>query len=313
MMGSFLRLRAARAFTLIEVLVVVAIIAVLLAILIPSLNRVRAQGRTVKCQTHERQFGVAANVFVAEHRSRILRAFGTYNVPVGANLYNWVNHVARLMGDKRARDGAYITELVEKYEVFQCPERTITHPDDRFLDYAINGLDHRGPLTRAGIPDPVGGMWIEVEGVSRIDLWKQPSRVIYIMDGASELENPDLAAARRSHEPTAFDVWHAGHLPVYGEDRIGERARPRSALQMHPRGSSAVFVDGHVEQVRPPARPGGAKDPADYICQWYMKKFGVERASTEQPVIKAIMGAPYGSGWESWYYRISVGDPFYRP
>jgi prepilin-type N-terminal cleavage/methylation domain-containing protein len=44
--------KKATAFTLIELLVVVAIIALLMAILMPALQRVKKQSKTVVCQSN---------------------------------------------------------------------------------------------------------------------------------------------------------------------------------------------------------------------------------------------------------------------
>ncbi len=51
------------AFTLIEVLVVVAIIALLIAILLPSLSRARDQARTVQCLTNLKQVGTTMQFY----------------------------------------------------------------------------------------------------------------------------------------------------------------------------------------------------------------------------------------------------------
>ena len=56
------------AFTLIEVLVVVAIIALLLAILLPSLSRARELAKTTMCQTHLKEFGLASSMYLMDHR-----------------------------------------------------------------------------------------------------------------------------------------------------------------------------------------------------------------------------------------------------
>lgn len=56
------------AFTLIELLVVVGIIALLIAMLLPSINRARGQAREVKCRTQIREYGVGFQYYLADFR-----------------------------------------------------------------------------------------------------------------------------------------------------------------------------------------------------------------------------------------------------
>ncbi|GMU22471.1 MAG: hypothetical protein AMXMBFR13_25570 [Phycisphaerae bacterium] len=58
------------AFTLIELLVTVAIIALLLAILIPSLNKARDQAKLVTCMSNLKQFGIAFTLYAADYRQQ---------------------------------------------------------------------------------------------------------------------------------------------------------------------------------------------------------------------------------------------------
>ncbi len=305
-----------RGFTLIEVLVVVAIIALLVAILLPSLSRARSNARMASCASNERQFGIAVNIFGVEHKGKIPRG-GNYAT------VNWTQLVVRMLGDKGRYNYNSNMVPIERFGVFQCPERSSLHPG-KFLDYVANALDHRGPvMSGTCVPSPTGGKWYEVQGVLTQEVWKRPSEVIYLMDAADEVsENQDgaLKNARqdlgknRQWNPASgppaqpyygvdfYDMWCGSLVPAYLQDIPSQRnpsGSPRASLKMHlSRGSNAVFNDGHVELVKPPDRQGAAPDIA--VRRFYFKKLGVR----DSQLITALQGDSASTG-------CNLGDPLY--
>lgn len=67
-MQQLTRKSAARGFTLVELLVVIGIIAVLISILLPVLNKAREQAKAVMCMSNEKQCMNAFMMYIADHK-----------------------------------------------------------------------------------------------------------------------------------------------------------------------------------------------------------------------------------------------------
>ena len=63
--------RPSSAFTLVELLVVIGIIALLISILLPVLSRARSAARVAACLSNQRQIGISIHAYSLDHRGSI--------------------------------------------------------------------------------------------------------------------------------------------------------------------------------------------------------------------------------------------------
>jgi prepilin-type N-terminal cleavage/methylation domain-containing protein/prepilin-type processing-associated H-X9-DG protein len=118
-----------QAFTLVELLVVIGIIAVLISILLPALTSARKQASAVKCLSHMRQFGMAFGLYASEYKGAfpVVRQDYPDNGITPVNQINvyWTDMLAKYVtaGKMNFQIGSQIDfDMVRKSVLWGCPE-----------------------------------------------------------------------------------------------------------------------------------------------------------------------------------------------
>jgi prepilin-type N-terminal cleavage/methylation domain-containing protein/prepilin-type processing-associated H-X9-DG protein len=212
-----------RGFTLIELLVVIAIIALLMAILMPALQRVRKQARAVVCESNLKQWGVVFLMYTDDHNGHFMSGRTSGNIEE-----NWV--VATL---------AYYNE--EKIRL--CPTATKPTSEGQRHPFAAWVYDHSTAGLIVGsyglnnwALDPPGGR----DDVNE-QYWRQPNA-----RGAANI--PVFAdcrwrASRPDYRDTPPEFADAPYVPGAGI-RI-----QRFCLNRHEGNANYLFMDWTVRKV----------------------------------------------------------------
>ena len=218
--------KRAKAFTLVELLVVISIIALLLAILMPSLNAARSQAQKIVCTSNMRNLGLATSMYLLENKDQ-------YPSPKNCWSYSWYQSLATYV-DTAAKDIGKVSnpttsDVTKKKNVFKCPSSNnpLRQP---YKDYSGAWWDGASQSNRFGI------IWYSAPGGTsgrkffscrrQGDIRRTHGSVVWL----AEFPNNGV------NVPGASDTFIYSKWNVPWAKQFGNRHK----------GDNALFVDGHV-------------------------------------------------------------------
>ena len=215
-------------FTLIELLVVISVIALLLAILLPTTQRVRRQSKAVACQSNLRQWGVVFSMYTGDNNGRL-----PYHFPMGAGDHIWPERVRNYYADSN--------------DLLLCPmaTRRRIRPDDPLRTTSSTLRIAGGSSTVWEYRFDLGPWKVYFSGsygINRNARWSEISR-----------PHPDLV---RNSMPVLLDCafmdaspWPFDSPPEY-EDQLDRHSDMKYfCINRHDGGINALFLDFSVRRV----------------------------------------------------------------
>jgi prepilin-type processing-associated H-X9-DG protein/prepilin-type N-terminal cleavage/methylation domain-containing protein len=242
--------RERAAFTLVELLVVIGIIAVLIALLLPALLKAREQAKSVTCMSNMRQIGIAVHQYAGASRDSIVPATVLNEVQPRAYLESW----ASVLAAQRLLNLTTVANIDDpapsEPSVVRCPNNVAQVVNNYYFSSPTSGFGDG--LWRCQ-SFQLGGGYVDVGyGINGstgtntdptdADASNLPSRVV--PQGTAPLWNDyrlfKMSQARKSSElALLFDGMFMNHTNV-NPARVAARHNNR-------RTTNILFLDGHVE------------------------------------------------------------------
>jgi prepilin-type N-terminal cleavage/methylation domain-containing protein/prepilin-type processing-associated H-X9-DG protein len=266
-----------RAFTLIELLITVAIIGVLSSLLLPAVNRASERGRQIFCANNLRQLTFAWTAYAGDHNDRLPYNLGATEISKmlkQKQRYNWANSVldwelnssnTNTVLNTAASLGPYVAQNAQ---VFRCPsDRALSEIQrragwrERSRSISMNAMaGDAGEFTLSGtnVNNP------EYHQYMKLGDFADPAAIFIFIE-----EHPD--SINDGYFLNRAYIWEWVDLPASHHNGAGNLS----------------FADGHNESkrwqqssTRKPALPDAAKLPFDLPKEdrgdfkWLMYRMG---------------------------------------
>jgi prepilin-type N-terminal cleavage/methylation domain-containing protein len=224
-----------RAFTLVELLVVIGIIAILIAVLMPVLARARAAGNRAVCLSNVRQLYTGILMYSQENHGWLpTAAWARDGVSFIHYPEDWIHWEANRNLDDSAV-ARYVGRGDRLKELLRCPS-------DRFdARKTLPGISAgQGPyLYSYHMNENIGRNWKPYAslGHSRITQWHAPAKKLMVTEGT--VGQPVIGYTGPLAEQHGVAVFH-GNVPGFPEMQKGTK---------HGKNVSTVFFDGHAEGI----------------------------------------------------------------
>ena len=242
-----------RAFTLVELLVVIGVIAVLVALLLPAIQKSRYEARVTACAARLQQFAAAVNIYAVEHKGRLPRFDVFADSTAGPNLWD----VSRDFYD------LFRTRYGLPHEAMYCPLSSDRLVDTGWRDPWRRGFYHLGYAV--WIPRVQGGAMIP-------PLPGDPTAVVFTpievnrakVEGVAPEKEPACGPQRQGDEyanrnPILTDVifsqwWDAEVLACVDASKVAVQNLANDSQHVYNNrvhSINAAWADGHVTRLRP--------------------------------------------------------------
>lgn len=232
-------------FSLVELLIVIGLIALLIAILMPMLQKARQQALLASCLANQHQLGRATYTYALDHKGWLPR-----DGMSGYKLGFFAPYLAVVCGydppesmERVNSDVVYAQDYLRPVQILKCP----AVPDaPHVLHFVVNSMDFQYFFNRRSYAELGGSRAWAFGPITQV---KSPESTGYIFEANMTTLAFDSLGS--------YNVWRPADLPFYTPPDARAPAPILSGNRMissidkrHHGRTTVVFFDGHAEARR---------------------------------------------------------------